>query len=186
MIDILARIFFIRAQLVEEEQMESSQKVVCSQVRLLNDGKEEQTFRLPKPPSMQNTGIQQNSGTHAQHVFEQNNCHTSPDGNENDKLSILKSSLAADLRKIREILEFHRDKKEKAEKKDKYLREWRVICCVTDRFFFILYLIVNISIIVVIFYGINWCCDNFLTFRVVFVLFLFFFLIAAFHHRILL
>lgn len=170
MIDILARIFFIRGQLVEEEQMESSQKVVCSQVRLLNDGKEEQTFRLPKPPSMQNTGIQQNSGTHAQHVFEQNNCHISPDGNENDRLSILKSSLAADLRKIREILEFHRDKKEKAEKKDKYLREWRVICCVTDRFFFILYLIVNISIIVVIFYGINWCCDNFLTFRVVFVL----------------
>nr|XP_022313438.1 neuronal acetylcholine receptor subunit alpha-10-like [Crassostrea virginica] len=155
MIDILARIFFIRGQLVEEEQMESSQKVVCSQVRLLNDGKEEQTFRLPKPPSMQNTGIQQNSGTHAQHVFEQNNCHTSPDGNENDRLSILKSSLAADLRKIREILEFHRDKKEKAEKKDKYLREWRVICCVTDRFFFILYLIVNISIIVVIFYGID-------------------------------
>lgn len=157
MIDIVARIFCIRDKIVEDQQMESSQKVVCSQVRLLNDGKEEQTFRLPKPPSMQNTGLtqhqQQNSGL--QHVFEQNNCNTSPDSNDNDRFTILKSSLAADLRKIREIMEFYKDKKEKAEKKEKYLREWRVICCVTDRLFFVLYLFVNISMIIVIFYGIN-------------------------------
>lgn len=158
MIDIIARIFCIRDKLIEDQQMESSQKVVCSQVRLLNDGKEEQTFMLPKATSMQNTGLmqhqQQNSGL--QQVFEQNNHHTSPDSNDNDRFAILKSSLAADLRKIREIMEFYKDKKEKAEKKEKYLREWRVICCVTDRFFFILYLIINISMIIVIFYGINW------------------------------
>ncbi|XP_061175747.1 neuronal acetylcholine receptor subunit alpha-4-like [Saccostrea echinata] len=153
MIDIVARVFFIRHQLVEEQQTDTSQKVVCSQVRLLNDGKEERTFTMPKPPSMQNTGLQQNSGV--QNIFEQNNCHTSPDSNENDRLNILKSSLATDLRKIREILEFHRDKKEKAERKEKHVREWRVICCVTDRLFFLCYLIINITMIIVIFYGIN-------------------------------
>lgn len=156
MIDIVARIFCIRDKLVEDQQMESSQKVVCSQVRLLNDGKEEQTFRLPKAPSMQNTGLMQQQNSGLQQVFEQNNHHTSPDGNDNDRLAILKSSLAADLRKIREIMEFYKDKKEKAEKKEKYLREWRVICCVTDRLFFILYLLINVSMIIVIFYGINW------------------------------
>lgn len=154
MIDIVARIFFIRSMLIEDQLMESSQKVVCSQVRLLNDGKEEQTFRLPKPPSMQNTGLQQNSGL--PQMFEQNNFHTNPDSNENDRLGILKSSLATDLRKIREILEYHKDKKEKAEKKEKYLREWRVICCVTDRLFFLLYVLINVTMIIVIFYGINW------------------------------
>ncbi|ESO84738.1 hypothetical protein LOTGIDRAFT_131629, partial [Lottia gigantea] len=51
--------------------------------------------------------------------------------------------LLEEVRAIREMLEKVREKKAKAEEKEKYVREWRVIACVTDRVIFIFYLLVN-------------------------------------------
>ncbi|KAL4239615.1 hypothetical protein ACF0H5_000423 [Mactra antiquata] len=65
----------------------------------------------------------------------------------------LNTGFAEDIRAIREILEHFKDKKAKAELKEKCLREWKVICCVTDRLFFISYLVINVVGIIVIFFG---------------------------------
>ena len=150
MIDFVARVFFIRNKLIDESQPENAQKVIdkCSRVPLLNDTKDERTYCLPKP--MQGTQPLQN-------VFEnctQNGTITRELSNTDlDRLGILRSSIAEDLRIIRDILENYKDKKEKAEKKEKFVREWRVICCVTDRLFFIIYLFVNIIGICIIFFA---------------------------------
>ncbi|KAL5018214.1 hypothetical protein ScPMuIL_003936 [Solemya velum] len=73
------------------------------------------------------------------------------DQNNEEKYGILRSSLAEDIHVIREILEKYKEKKMQNELRDKSIREWRVICCVTDRLFFILYLAINITGILVIF-----------------------------------
>ncbi|KAL8585380.1 hypothetical protein ACOMHN_052194 [Nucella lapillus] len=59
--------------------------------------------------------------------------------------------LMEEVRAIRDILEKVRDKKAKMEEKDKYVREWRVIACVTDRVIFITYLFINFIGLLVIF-----------------------------------
>ncbi|XP_046582842.1 neuronal acetylcholine receptor subunit alpha-10-like isoform X2 [Haliotis rubra] len=61
--------------------------------------------------------------------------------------------LLDEIKAIRDILEKVRDKKAKMEEKEKYVREWRVIACVTDRMIFIFYLSVNIVGLGVIFLG---------------------------------
>lgn len=59
--------------------------------------------------------------------------------------------LMEEVRAIRDILEKVRDKKAKMEEKDKYVREWRVIACVTDRIIFITYVLINFVGLLVIF-----------------------------------
>lgn len=73
------------------------------------------------------------------------------DQNNEEKYGILRSSLAEDIHVIREILERYKEKKIQSELRDKSIREWRVICCVTDRLFFLLYLAINITGVLVIF-----------------------------------
>jgi hypothetical protein len=55
------------------------------------------------------------------------------------------------VRAIRDILEKVRDKKAKLDEKEKYMREWRVISCLTDRTLFIIYVIVDVICVMVIF-----------------------------------
>ncbi|KAK3090352.1 hypothetical protein FSP39_011112, partial [Pinctada imbricata] len=154
MIDCVARVFFIRDKLIEETHLpEAPQKVKCSRLRLLKDGKEEQTFCPPKP--MQGTM----NNPPLQSVFDSNSNNqngTIPRELSNgdiDRLGIIRSSIAEDLRMIREILENYKERKEKAERKEKHVREWRIICCITDRLFFLLYLLVNIIGICIIFFA---------------------------------
>jgi hypothetical protein len=44
------------------------------------------------------------------------------------------------------------EQQKKGEIKEKYIREWKVICCITDRLFFLFYLIINIVGVAVIFF----------------------------------
>ncbi|XP_041364120.1 neuronal acetylcholine receptor subunit alpha-2-like [Gigantopelta aegis] len=61
--------------------------------------------------------------------------------------------LLEEVRAIRDMLEKVREKKAKVEEKEKYVREWRIIACVTDRLIFIFYLLVNVVGLAVIFLG---------------------------------
>lgn len=111
----------------------NSTELKCAKVRLLDDGKEE---RFCNPSNEQ----------YDQQTIIHNNI-------DMERLSLMRSTLADDIRIIREIMENYRDKKAKAEAKENNLKEWKIICCVTDRLFFLLYLIINIIGIVIIFFG---------------------------------
>lgn len=68
-----------------------------------------------------------------------------------DKLA--SAALVEEVRKIHELLLGHQEKKHLAEVQTKYLREWQLIACITDRIFFTGYLTVNIITIIVLFCG---------------------------------
>lgn len=140
MIDGIATVLCLRSQLLEPDYKTDMHNYKRSQyadaearyakVRLLDNGRDKK-------------GVTTNYND-----VEHNNVH----GNQLGDLC-LNSSFADDIHAIREILEQFKDKKAKAELKEKCLREWKVICCVTDRLFFISYLLINIIGIVVIFFG---------------------------------
>ncbi|XP_060564524.1 neuronal acetylcholine receptor subunit alpha-2-like isoform X1 [Ruditapes philippinarum] len=141
MIDGIATVLCLRSQLLEPDYQTDMCNYKRSQyadaearyakVRLLDNGRQE------------SRGVNTNYNE-----VEHNNVHNNQLGD-----LCLNTSFADDIRTIREILEQFKEKKAKAELKEKCLREWKVICCVTDRLFFISYLLVNIVGIVVIFFG---------------------------------
>ena len=148
MIDIVASVLFLKDTLVEkgevktkswETRLKAKNQYKCqnsgkhyTQVRLVDNGKEE---------------IQFNNIGH----LGQNSSEQQPNYPLETSIPCIK--LEEDIRAIRDILENYRDKKAKAEQKEKNLREWKVICCITDRMFFILYLLINVIGIIVIFFG---------------------------------
>ena len=148
MIDCVATCLFLKDTLIEkgevkpkswETRLKAKNQYKCqnsgkhyTQVRLVDNGKEEIQFN--------------NVGHFGQHTSDQAN---HPLDTNHQPLTKLED----DIRVIREILETYNDSKAKAERKEKYLREWKVICCITDRMFFILYLLLNVVGIVVIFFG---------------------------------
>jgi len=148
MIDVFATMLCLKRDLLEPEprsehpnnhnynagnQFSDDMKYV--KVRLLDNGRESSSNH-----SRGNFGVTTSD-------IEHNNIHA------NVPEMQISSSLTEDIRVIREVLEQFRDKKAKAETKEKCLREWKVICCVTDRMFFLSYVIINITGIVVIFFG---------------------------------
>ncbi|KAK7003430.1 neuronal acetylcholine receptor subunit alpha-9 [Biomphalaria glabrata] len=68
-----------------------------------------------------------------------------------DKLA--SAALVEEVRKIHELLLGHQEKKHLVEVQTKYLKEWQLIACITDRIFFTGYLAVNIITIIVLFCG---------------------------------
>ena len=142
MIDFVARAFCIRDKLIEEEHETQKNnwninKLSATEAASKNDTTElnHAKVRLLEGEGRDVDGYDQN---HSNNI---------------ERLSIMRSSLSHDIHIIREILEAYRDKKAKAAQKDKYLREWRVICCITDRLFFLMYVLFNIVGIVIIFFG---------------------------------
>ena len=151
MIDGFARLLCLRSQLLEpdytnekknnwgakvkggQQNSYTDTEMKYARVRLLDNGRDSRNPNV----GMSNCGD----------GYEQNNIHN------NLQDMCVYSSLHEDIRAIRELLEKFHDKKAKAELKEKCLREWKVICCVTDRLFFLSYLIINIVGIIVIFFG---------------------------------
>lgn len=141
MIDYIAGILCLKKQLLEpdykihmnnyKKSQYADAEARYAKVRLLDNG-------------LDNRGI----GVKACNEVEHNNIHGTQLGE-----MCLNTNFSDDIHTIREILEQFRDKKAKAELKEKCLREWKVICCVTDRLFFISYLLINVVGIIVIFFG---------------------------------
>ncbi|XP_063446518.1 neuronal acetylcholine receptor subunit alpha-2-like [Mytilus trossulus] len=144
MIDVVARLFCIRDKLVENEErndetvrnlwsMKMSSDKNCNaaeekgaRVRLLAEKKEE---------------------------FYRSDIYENGQSNGDIDFSIpMRSGLAEDIRVIREIVEKYQDQKKRNEIREKHIREWKVICCITDRLFFLLYLLINIVGVVIIFF----------------------------------
>ncbi|XP_060073674.1 acetylcholine receptor subunit alpha-1-B-like [Ylistrum balloti] len=140
MIDIVARAFMIRDKLIEK-QAEPPQKNSWN-IKYTGGA----TSKLPETEMKFAKVRLLDEGK--EDGYEQNNkdCNI-------ERLNIIRSSLSEDIRIIREILEAYRDKKAKAEQKEKFIREWKVICCITDRLFFLMYLVVNVIGIVIIFFA---------------------------------
>lgn len=143
MIDCIASVLCLRKQLLEPENRQVSNnhsyptgnsyvdpETKYARVRLLGNG------------NRQNYGMQ--SPCDAEH----NNVNT-----QCLKDFCLPPNVIDDIHAIREALDQFKEKKSKAELKEKCLREWKVICCVLDRLFFIMYLFINVIGIIVIFYG---------------------------------
>ncbi|KAK3785418.1 hypothetical protein RRG08_045172 [Elysia crispata] len=61
--------------------------------------------------------------------------------------------LLEEVKVIKELLMREQEKRQSEVERDKYLREWRVIACITDRVFFVLYVAINVVTIVVLFCG---------------------------------
>ncbi|RUS81384.1 hypothetical protein EGW08_010856, partial [Elysia chlorotica] len=59
--------------------------------------------------------------------------------------------LLEEVKMIKEMLLREQEKRQSEEERNKYLREWRIIACITDRVFFILYVAINVITIVVLF-----------------------------------
>ncbi|XP_046582869.1 neuronal acetylcholine receptor subunit beta-3-like [Haliotis rubra] len=70
-----------------------------------------------------------------------------------DRGGFRSGAILEEVRGIRDILEKNEEKKRARDERERYIREWRVIACVTDRFFFLIYVIINIVGITVIFKG---------------------------------
>ena len=146
MIEGIARILCLRNDLLENEPLKtvktnknnfayhSNTKSTECEVQLLDNDRDNHN---------------QNFGMSTKEDVKQNGMNTSGGVHE----ITLSPNLTEDIRIIREMLEQVRNKKAKVEQKEKCLREWKVICCVTDRMFFMCYLLINITGIVVIFFG---------------------------------
>lgn len=61
--------------------------------------------------------------------------------------------LLDEVRGIRDILQRHEDWRVSKEERERRIWEWRVIACVTDRVFFVMYVIINFAGLMVIFLG---------------------------------
>ena len=70
-----------------------------------------------------------------------------------DKNYSTRTSILHEVRSIRELLEKNEERKLKQEERERYNREWKVIACVTDRLFFIIYVLINIGGVVMTFKG---------------------------------
>ena len=150
MIDGIARVLFLRDTLVEKQEVKTksweTRLKAKNQYKCQNSGKHYTQVRLVETGK---DDIQFNNighfGQHGQSSPDQSNFQL--------ETSMSFTKLEDDIRAIRDILETYNEKKSKVEQKEKNLREWKVICCITDRLFFILYLLINIGGIIVIFFG---------------------------------
>ncbi|KAK6169109.1 hypothetical protein SNE40_020224 [Patella caerulea] len=61
------------------------------------------------------------------------------------------SGIFDEVREIRDILQRDEERRVKKEERDQYVLEWRVLACIIDRLFFIIYLMVNIVGLIVLF-----------------------------------
>lgn len=145
MIDCVASVLFLRHHLLEPENKPTTNnhnnyatgnnyidpENMYARVHLLDNGQQKQNFgEVTSPCDIENNDVQA----------------TIPEFR-------LPSNIVDDIHAVREALDQFKEKRAKAEMKEKCLREWKVICCVTDRLFFIMYLLINIIGIIVIFYG---------------------------------
>ncbi|XP_025101181.1 neuronal acetylcholine receptor subunit alpha-10-like [Pomacea canaliculata] len=164
MIDIIARILCLRDKVADPDYSTSSEKkpsrswntgrvggnpkgqypytdVNFAQVRLLDNGAEK-SRGTPPPPPPPGSGSVGAFGEMADNGFQQGGDDFSSPG---------VAPLMEEVRAIRDILEKVRDKKNKMDEKEKFVREWRIISCVTDRVIFITYLLINFIGLTVIF-----------------------------------
>ena len=63
------------------------------------------------------------------------------------------SMLLAEIRQIKDILLKSQERLQSEEERKTYLREWRMVACVTDRLFFVVYVTINAITIIVLFTG---------------------------------
>nr|KAG5707552.1 hypothetical protein BaRGS_001100 [Batillaria attramentaria] len=61
--------------------------------------------------------------------------------------------LLEEVKGIKDVLQRYQDRQDSVEERERLVREWRVIACVTDRLFFIMYVIINFVGLMVIFLG---------------------------------
>ncbi|CAI9723704.1 neuronal acetylcholine receptor subunit alpha-10-like [Octopus vulgaris] len=135
MIDGIARVLFLRDQVMDKNHKEQSKmrnwnvKVTgennkkfpaadakFAKVRLLENKDEKMSASSDTlEPSVPDTVIEQHD----------------------DRQSLMRSAILEEVKAIREMLDKVQEKKMKLEEREKLVREWRVIACVTDRLFFI-------------------------------------------------
>ncbi|VDI47137.1 Hypothetical predicted protein, partial [Mytilus galloprovincialis] len=138
MIDVVARLFCIRDKLVENEER--------------NDETVRNLWSMKMSSDKNNCNAAEEKGARVRLLAEKKEEFYRSDIYENGQpngdidFSIpMRSGLAEDIRVIREILEKYQDQKKRNEIREKHIREWKVICCITDRLFFLLYLLININ-----------------------------------------
>lgn len=146
MIDGIATILCMRRQLMEPENRTEANNHSYSAGNKYIDP-ESKYARIRLLDNGNNGNPTQSFGMQSHCDVDQNNVHS------NFKEAVLPQNVVDDIHSIREALDQLKDKRAKQELKEKCLREWKVICCVTDRLFFIMYLFINVVGIIVIFYG---------------------------------
>lgn len=149
MIDGIARVLFLRDQVMDKSQKEQSKMrnwnvkvtgennkkypaadVKFAKVRLLENKDEKMSASSDAlEPSVPDTVVEQHD----------------------DRRSLMRSAILEEVKAIREMLDKVQEKKLKLEERERLVREWRVIACVTDRLFFIVYVLVNVIGVLVIF-----------------------------------
>ena len=173
MIDYIARMLCLRDKVTDPEYTTASQKRWnpgrvagtsgskyhytdgnFAQVRLLTNGRDNAYHRTATPPpfrpnlgsmfggmsEIQESGI---SGAETRTGLQH--------GTDDFTSQSINNPLIEEIRAIRDMLEKVRDKKSKMEEKERFVREWRVIACITDRVIFIIYLLINFIGLLVIF-----------------------------------
>ena len=146
MIDSIAKVL-CRGQLMEPE-VENNRTNWGPSVRAVNKN----SYTTDNEMRFAKVRLLGNGRDDRNHTMDMPNCGGT-DIEQNSVMGSFPATLNEDIRAIRDIMEKIQDKKSKQEAKEKCLREWKVICCVTDRLFFLSYLLINIVGIVVIFYG---------------------------------
>ncbi|KAL3876916.1 hypothetical protein ACJMK2_034697 [Sinanodonta woodiana] len=149
MIDWVARILMIRGQFMDKDAEQSKRNNWGVKVTGEKQGPyQDQDVRFAKVCLLDNVKDERVtvSTSTDEHISMQENF-------EERVLLTAKTTLAEDIRTIREILEKYKDRKLKAEMKDKCVNEWKIISLVTDRLFFTLYVCANITGILILFFG---------------------------------
>ncbi|XP_041365006.1 neuronal acetylcholine receptor subunit alpha-7-like [Gigantopelta aegis] len=146
MVDGVARVLCLRTKLTEGEMPPVTKNwsacirkypdrdIKFAKVRLLDNGVDSRTTHQKESPE---AGLGENGLDPAI-----------------DKNYSTRTNILHEVRSIRELLEKNEDRKLKQEERERYNREWKVIACITDRLFFIIYVLINIGGIVMTFKGV--------------------------------
>ncbi|XP_052059416.1 neuronal acetylcholine receptor subunit alpha-7-like [Mytilus californianus] len=144
MIDVVARLFFIRDKLIENEERNDETVRNLWSMKMASD---------KNCNAAEDKGVRVRLLAEKKEEFYRADLYENGQSNGDIDFSIpIRSGLAEDIRVIREIVEKYQDQKKRNEIKEKHIREWKVICCITDRLFFLLYLIINIVGVIIIFF----------------------------------
>lgn len=157
MVDWLSRILCVQNKPSQPKQ----ETATCSKAKWSNchvnnadrNGKlSDSDFKFAKVRLLDN-GVEANRMLARQESFDSCNFESYSDRTQGSGTQSRQWPLLEEVRGIREALQRHEDKRLSKEERERRIREWRVIACVTDRVFFIIYVCMNFVGLMVIFWG---------------------------------
>lgn len=156
MVDWLSSILCVKKKTQAKEQAAASSRINWSNCHVNNADRNgrlsDSDFKFAKVRLLDN-GVETSRMLARQESFDSCNFESYSDRTQGSGTQGRQWPLLDEVRGIREVLQRHEDKRVSKEERERRIREWRIIACVTDRVFFIVYVMINFVGLMVIFLG---------------------------------